>query len=213
MIFLCFALKFEADPFIDIFKLKKVHGIDRVRIYKNEDITAVITGSGVINAAEGLSNIFARYYEGKNDILINIGIAGGSKKHKLGDIFIINKILGINNDEYFLDVSPHPFKEKELKTILVKDIKKHSSYEGLVDLEGEAYYRVAQNYVFQNNIYIIKIISDYKEDKKLNKSFVKKADQGDEVKIFWNKSIDIGDKVYKTYDVDYIKSINKKLNS
>ncbi len=172
MIFLCFALKFEADPFIDFFNLKKVHEINKVRIYKSENITAVITGSGIINAAEGLSNIFARYYKNKNDILINIGIAGGVREYKLGNIFIINKIVGINNDEYYLDVNPHPFKEIELKTILAKDINNHSSDKGVIDLEGEAYYRVAQNYVFQNNIHIIKIISDYKEDKKLDKAFV-----------------------------------------
>lgn len=173
MIFLCFALKFEADPFIEFFNLKKVHNINKVRIYKNQDIAAVITGSGIINAAEGLSNLFTRYHEDRNDIFINIGIAGGSKKTKIGDIFIINKIVGINKDEYFLDVNFHPFKEITLETILRKDINNQTIKESLTDLEGEAYYRVAQNYVFQNNIHIIKIISDYKEDKKLNRVFVK----------------------------------------
>ncbi len=173
MIFLCFALKLEADPFIEFFNLKKVHEINKVRIFKNQDIIAVITGSGIINAAEGLSSLFTRYYKSKNDILINIGIAGGIKKYNFGDIFIINKIVGINKDEYFLDVNLHPFKEIELETILSKDINNQSMKERLTDLEGEAYYRVAQNYVFQNNIHIIKILSDYKEDKKLNRIFVK----------------------------------------
>ncbi|MFW5890746.1 MAG: hypothetical protein ACOCUI_00850 [bacterium] len=173
MIFLCFALKLEADPFIDLFNLKKVHGADKVRVYKNEDVIAVITGTGIINAAEGLSYLFSRYYKDKNDVFINIGIAGGSKKDKLGDIFIINKIVGINNDEYFLDINTHPFKEGVLKTILRKDINSHYNQDELLDLEGEAYYRVAQKYFFQNNIHIIKIVSDYNQDRKLNVEFVK----------------------------------------
>ncbi|MGM0378295.1 MAG: DUF3656 domain-containing U32 family peptidase [Bacillota bacterium] len=41
---------------------------------------------------------------------------------------------------------------------------------------------------------------------------VKKANKGNIVKVFWDKKIDVGDKVYKTYDVDYIKSIKKDIN-
>jgi len=182
MIFLCFALKIEAEPFIDYYNLKKVHNINKVRIYKKEDILALITGTGVIKAAEGLSNLLARYYKDKGDIVLNIGIAGSSKRQKIGDVFIINKLLGINDDEYFLDIDYHPFKEGELKTILRKDINKHY-YKNLVDLEGEAFYRVAQNYVFQQNIKIIKIISDNQDSNKLDKEFVKKIIKNSSVEI------------------------------
>ncbi|MFO7887819.1 MAG: hypothetical protein R6U59_05820 [Eubacteriales bacterium] len=173
MIFLCFALKIEAEPFIDYFNLKKVHDVKKARIYKKENILAIITGTGVIKAAEGLSNLLARYYKDKDDIILNIGVAGGSKRQKLGDVFIINKLVGINDNEYFLDIDYHPFKEAELKTILRKDINKYY-YKNLVDLEGEAFYRVAQSYVFQQNIKIIKIISDNQDSRKLDKEFVKK---------------------------------------
>jgi hypothetical protein len=168
MIFLAFALHIEAQPYITKFNLKKVHNINNIRIYKNENIAAVITGTGVINAAAGLSGLFANYYENKDDIFINIGLAGGSKENKIGEVFIINKIMGINYDEYYPDISGHPFKESSLRTILRKDINKIETKEGLLDLEVEGYYNVAQNYVYQNNIHIIKILSDYNDTRHLN---------------------------------------------
>jgi hypothetical protein len=168
MIFLAFALYVEAQPYITKFNLKKVHNINNIRVYKNENIAAVITGTGVINAAAGLSGLFENYYENKDDIFINIGLAGGSKENKIGEVFIINKIMGINYDEYYPDISGHPFKESSLRTILRKDINKIETKEGLLDLEGEGYYNVAQNYVYQNNIHIIKILSDYNDTRHLN---------------------------------------------
>jgi len=65
---------------------------------------------------------------------------------------------------------------------LRKDINKYY-YKSLVDLEGEAFYRVAQSYVFQQNIKIIKIISDNQDSRKLDREFVKKLVKNSSIEI------------------------------
>ncbi len=169
MIFLVFALKIEAEPFINKLELKKVHNINKTRIYKRENIVALITGTGLINAAASLSYGLSKYYNNKNDIIINIGIAGGPKELKIGDPVLINKIIGVDGNEFFPDISEHPFKEGTLKTVLKTEIKNDKNDNYLQDLEGEALYCVSQNYVYQNNIHLIKIVSDFKDIDYLNK--------------------------------------------
>jgi len=172
MIFLVFALKIEADPFIRELDLKKIHEINKIRIYKKDKIAAVVTGTGLVNTSSNLTYALSKFYEGKEDIILNIGTAGGPKNLDIGESILINKIIGIDKNEYFSDLPKHPFKEGKLLTVIKSDLKKNRYSGYLQDMEGEAVYLVAQNYVYQHNIILIKIISDYKNTSLLNKDVV-----------------------------------------
>lgn len=184
MIILVFALKIEADPFIKELGLKKIHNISKVRVYKKDDIVAVITGTGIINTSSNLSFLLSKYYDDKNDVVINIGIAGGCEKSNIGDAFLINKIIGVDGDEYFPDVDNQGFEEATLKTVLKSEIKNKKYSDYIQDMEGEAVYSVAQNYVYQNNIHLIKIISDLKDTDYIDRSTVLKILNKNKNKIF-----------------------------
>ncbi|GAX87638.1 conserved hypothetical protein [Lebetimonas natsushimae] len=85
--------------------------------------------------------------------IINFGIAGSSN-HKIGEIFLINKI----NNKFFPDILiNHPFRESEI--ICVDEVVTDGNY-NLVDMESVGFFQAATKFLKAHNIFLIKIVSD-----------------------------------------------------
>jgi len=143
----CAYLK-EAKPLIKYFNLKKVN--DKFQIYENEKISLIISDRGSLNSA-----IATTYILSTREInqIINFGIAG-SRKYKVGEIFLVNKI----NDNLFPDILiSHPFRESEIKCF--DKVVTEGNYK-LVDMESEGFFKAAINFLKAHQIYLIKIVSD-----------------------------------------------------
>ncbi len=153
MIFIFTALHNEARFFIKNYHLKRTNQYSPFSSFTNENIILTITGVGTLNCACAVSAILSNA-SSKNDKVYNIGIAGGNKE----GLYLCNKITyEATGFDYYPDIVHHPFKEDYLVT--------HSniwrgSTDGLHDMEGAGFYVAAKNYVSQENIVLLKIISD-----------------------------------------------------
>ncbi len=89
MVYILTALKIEASPIINFYKLKK-----RDFYFCNDKITLIVTGVGEENILKA-TNIIKRYFNiSLNDTIINIGIVGSKNLNfKIGELFFINKII------------------------------------------------------------------------------------------------------------------------
>ena len=148
MIYIIVALKIEASPLIEAFKLKK-----RDFLYLNSNIILIVSGVGKKNSAQALKKLNIQ----KDDIVINFGICGAKDKNiKIGDIFLTQ------GSNFFPNKTISSFDRAVDESFDIKT--------DLVDMEAEGFYEEAKK--FTNNIYILKIVSDHLDTKFLKKEFV-----------------------------------------
>ncbi len=76
MINLVVALPAEARPLIEFFRLKEKTTIGTFRMYRQEDMSLVISGPGKIAAAAATALLAGSNTTGKQAAWLNIGIAG-----------------------------------------------------------------------------------------------------------------------------------------
>lgn len=179
MIFICTAMYIEAEPIINTLNLKKDVTITKFQVFKNNDITLIITGIGKIKAAISLTSILSNFNISKSDLVINIGLCGSKNmQYKIGETFLCNKI--VDNDTkmtYFADiVFKHPFNETSLQCCSreIDNLNLSNEFEGnLIDMESTGIYESALTFYENHQILFIKIISDYLNTRNLDISNVK----------------------------------------
>lgn len=146
----------EARPFIDGLGLKADRSFNKIRVYANEKVILVITGTGVLKAAASLGFLLGRLTPKAGDIFLNIGVCGGNKK----GIFICNKVScpDLERDFYPDMVYSSDFEEAELITYFKpqRQIPKGT----LADTEGAALAQGAKAYFSSDRIFFIKTVSD-----------------------------------------------------
>lgn len=142
------ALRCEAQPIIDKYKLAKISP----KIYKNDDLTVLISGVGEENTKRELEGFLSSHEVLK---AINIGVAGCSDKSiKIGELFCINKKL------------------ENINSASITTVKKPTTNvtTTLVDMECSAFIGVCE----KNGIecFVLKVVSDYCDAERLEKDFV-----------------------------------------
>jgi uncharacterized tellurite resistance protein B-like protein len=146
------ALKIEAEPIIDYFKLKSTNGI-----YQNENINLTVTGQGKIKSAINTAVLLSQY----NYFALNIGIAG-SNKYEINRGFFIHKITDTDTGyNYYPDIA-------DLNSEEIHTVSKVGKYFSLVDMESSGFFEAAYKFLNVNEIILYKIISDtpvHKADK------------------------------------------------
>ena len=75
MIHFIVATSSEARPIIDFYRLKKKE-VSNFVIYNNDAISLTISGIGKINAAMSITHTFHEFNQQKNNVWINLGLAG-----------------------------------------------------------------------------------------------------------------------------------------
>ncbi|MCX7884734.1 MAG: nucleoside phosphorylase [Caloramator sp.] len=178
MVFIVTALMLEASPLIEYYNLKKDMNINNYQVYKNEDITLIISGVGKIKAAMAAVYILSNFKCKKEDILVNIGFCGAnSLKYNLGELIIINKIKDIDSGkDYYPDVYFGKNIKKETLCCSSKPIFKGDYIDDnniLIDMESAGIMEAGQKFLYVHNTVILKIISDFLNPKNLDKEILK----------------------------------------
>jgi adenosylhomocysteine nucleosidase len=164
MIYISVALGIEAKPIIKYFNLKRDNSIKKLQVFKNERVTLIITGVGILKSAIALTYILSKSEIDEDDIFLNIGICGAkSEKYSIGDIVLCNKIINSElKKNYYPDmVFNHYFKEGSLESFNTPVYCGDEVVGDLVDMEGAGLFE-ATTYFFQSyQLNFIKIVSDY----------------------------------------------------
>ena len=167
MIYVAAALTAEAKPLITYFKLKKDNEIKKYQVFKNEEITLIIIGSGIMQGAIAVTYVLGNLDIGEEDIFVNLGICGAVKdSFSIGDIILCNKIINnCSKKNFYPDMLfKHKFKEGTLETffqVVDEKMEKEKIKGEIVDMEGAGVCEAASLFFSQHQINIIKIVSDY----------------------------------------------------
>lgn len=164
MIYIAVALGIEAKPIIKFFNLKRDNEIKKVQVFKNERITLIITGVGILKSAITLTYILSKLDIHEDDMFLNLGICGAKNKDfTLGDIVLCNKVISSEiKKSYYPDMLfVHPFKEGSLESFNTPIYSGEGVLGDLVDMEGAGLIE-ASTYFFQSyQLNFIKIVSDH----------------------------------------------------
>lgn len=175
MIIIAVSMYMEAEPFIKQLGLKKQEGYGRYQIFRNNRFLLVITGVGSIRSASAISYVFGRENIKKTDIVINVGICGGKKEvFSIGECIMCNKIIDNSSNKVFYPdmLYKHDFKETYITTFSRPNFDMTIDTD-CADMEASGFYIAASAFIYQHNIHIIKIISDYM-DGKIDNNLIKK---------------------------------------
>jgi len=149
------ALKHEAKPIIEYFKLQCIQ-TKPYKIYKKEDIILSVCGMGMENTLH-VKEIFQKYEINK---AINIGIAGCKDKNiEIGSLFCTNHKIDFINYADLTTVNEPLDNKKKLKTTLV-------------DMEAEHFISTCKEFLDIKDIYVLKVVSDYLNTTIPKKEFV-----------------------------------------
>ncbi|MGL5630659.1 MAG: hypothetical protein ACRDCG_02720 [Mycoplasmoidaceae bacterium] len=149
----------------------------------------LLTGIGRVKAAYSLTKILTFR---RPDLIINVGVAGSSKKYNIGSVIVANKSFSIESEDSVYQPKPHEcilssfynkkiakiFRENKIlfkldavgsseKFIHFKNYKKIKNLPDVIDMELSAFVEVANN--FNIPIVSVKVVSDnYDKKHKFN---------------------------------------------
>jgi len=165
MLYIITALKPEAQPFIERYKLQKSR-IGKYTFFENSDMRVIISGVGSDNAMMATQTFINHFDITDDDIYANIGVCGASHNYPIGEVLDIATII-YNGTTY-------PFKESASYTIETLDKEANSAdrYD-IVDMESFGFYEAIKHSPAIKHKHIIKIVSDHFEPSKVTKASVK----------------------------------------
>ena len=222
MIYIAVALTVEAKPLMTYFKLKKDNEIKKYQVFKNEEITLIITGSGIMQGAIAVTYVLGNLDIGEEDIFVNLGICGAVKdRFSIGDIILCNKIINnCSKKNFYPDMLfKHKFKEGTLETffqVVDERMEKEKIKGEIVDMEGAGVCEAASLFFSQHQINIIKIVSDYLNTSKITAEKVMELVENKINKIAdWlveRKKFNVGNKeIFTLKEKESIKKIEENL--
>ena len=172
------ALKAEASPIIEHYKLRKKEFIESKFIYYSKTITLLITGVGKTNVQSTLETYCSQEKIIQHDFIINVGVAGASASlGKIGDLFFINKIIGDTGGTAYPNLLyKYDLNESSLTTVNNPVVDGNNTFDDLVDMEALYIWNILTSIVPNDRFIFLKVISDYMDNKCLDiKSFNKLA--------------------------------------
>lgn len=178
MIFICTSMYCEAQPFIHQLNLKKDSESYKFEIFKNEEITLIITGIGKVKSAVAVTYLFSKYEPVTSDLFINVGVCGTENKNiAIGTTFICNKIIdGDEKKTFYPDMLfRHLFEEASVETSSSIVNNDNIRLEGkIVDMEASGIYQAALIFLQPHQMFFVKIVSDYLKFENLTREGISK---------------------------------------
>ncbi len=171
--FIC-ALKCEARSLIAHYRLKHCTDSESFPLYISPDkqMSLMISGVGKINAAAATAFTHAFLHTEKQDVWLNVGIAG-HKALEIGEITLAHKIIDQANQciWYPQIIFSPPCQSVE---ILSCDKPVTDYTDTLFEMEAAGFYATACRFASSELIHVIKIISDNQQQpaEKMSESFV-----------------------------------------
>jgi len=164
LLYIIVALKAEAQAFIDRYKLSK-STINEYKIFQNSSIILIISGIGIENSMRATQALINQYDITDDDIYLNIGICGASKQYEIGELLLIDEIE--YNDKHY------KLKSETQHIIKCIDFEAESAVADIVDMESYGFYEAVYHSPAIKNLYVLKIVSDHFEPKKVTKDKAK----------------------------------------
>jgi nucleoside phosphorylase len=171
MLIISAALYSEAKPFIEFFNLKKDLSFSSFQVFRKEDTSLYITGTGPMEAAIVTSSFLTREAPAAKDLFLNVGICGSRRKNlPLGTPVLCNKLIELETGRtYFPDVLyAHPFMEGSIITSAHRQTLSSGETApsaeatlSFADMEAAAIYQAGSYFFESHQMLFIKIISDY----------------------------------------------------
>ena len=167
MITIITALYPEAKGLIHCLNLKKNSKETLYQLFEGEEFRLVITGAGMIPAATVTARHFTKYPSSGQDIVINLGIAGGSfpsgTESRIGDLFLVSKITEQPTGRTFYPdlLYRHSFRIGEIITAATACYDNSTLVDNvLVDMEASALYQALLPHFSPDRMFFFKVISD-----------------------------------------------------
>jgi len=158
----------EARPLIDRYRLKKDFAFTKFDVFRNEQITLIVSGIGRLKATVATTHILDCLSGNQPLVILNIGIAGSTNfEYGIGNSFLINKIIDTNTGrKYYPDLLfRHELPEIQVATFdqIVTSAETTGDYSGLVDMEAAGFATAALTFLSPHQVVVLKIVSDYLE--------------------------------------------------
>ena len=153
------ALKAEATPLIEAFKLKPLSGNPLFPIYENEMIKLIVSGVGKIKAGAACSYLAGIHRDEDIYGWINVGV-GGHRSLPLGTPLLINKIIDdARKTQFFPSFAFEPPCRTEGCTT-VENPETTYPTGNCYDMEAAGFYAIASKISPIEMIHVFKVISD-----------------------------------------------------
>ncbi len=164
MLYIVTALKPEAQAFIDRYKLKKER-LDGYLLFKNSDITLIVSGLGVNNARIATQTLINHFDVIDADIYLNVGICGAKEIYDIGELLNISTVV--------YDEIEYKLSNQDNKTIHCLDVEATSEIHEVVDMESFGFYDAVTHSPAIKNFYILKVVSDHFQPQTVTKEKTK----------------------------------------
>jgi len=159
MTYICTALRAEARPLIDHFKLKAISPSHPFPLYENAKYRLIITGVSKVNAALAIGYWQGVFKKDPYPIFLNVGIAG-DKNADLNQGFLAHCVQD-RSWQYFPIWIPNTTHPKR-KLITVDQISNDYPEDAMIDQEGSGFAHAASYFSIPELTHLYKIISDNK---------------------------------------------------
>lgn len=160
MINLIVALRCEARPLIEFFKLKQTES-EPHPIYEGKNIRLILSGISQLNSACAVTTLKHSKSVLENEVWINIGMAGHPHL-PIGTGCLVSSISNKQNNRVFY---PHLVFKTQLTRVPLVSIERPSiDYlpNTLFDMEAYGFYFAAIKYGLSEQIQVYKVVSDNK---------------------------------------------------
>ena len=153
------ALPAEAKPVISRFRLSRVQLEQGFPIYRNKDISLIVSGAGKKNSATAVQQLHTFSQSMIKAIWVNLGIAGHPVR-ALGECFVASRVLdAVSADHWKVPMGPLVlFDTDELLTVEVPDFGYKYPY--ALDMEAAGFFPEAQALTDPGRVHCLKVVSD-----------------------------------------------------
>jgi adenosylhomocysteine nucleosidase len=152
------ALHCEAKPVIDYYRLKKSPQLHAFEVYRGEDMTCIVSGTGKLASAAACAWL-AAVETANSPAWINLGIAGAAE-HDIGRAFVLDKIVDDDTGQSYFPapVVPTGLPASACLTLSKPGYDYHE--DSLFDMEASGYISSALRFSSAELVQSIKIVSD-----------------------------------------------------
>lgn len=177
MILVVTALHCEARPIITHFKLKKDAGSTKFDVYSNEEMSLVVSGTGILKCAVATTFLLTYISAKRVSGIFNIGICGAvSPDIEIGTPVLFHKIVNTETGKtYYPDMlTPHCLTEGTLQSSSAPVVSDNPEpiESGFVDMEAAGFMEAAGTFLPPHSIYCLKLVSDHLDRLRLDPGFV-----------------------------------------
>jgi nucleoside phosphorylase len=159
MIFFVVALKAEATPIIEFYRLRAYTPKGLFTVYERDNIKLIISGIGKTAAAAAVAYHYAISGQPEHTVWLNIGIAG-HREDEIGGLRLAHKITDATTGRswYPPQVISHTIATANLVT--VENPEYDFGQASLYDMEAAGFYKLASRCATAEYVQCLKIISD-----------------------------------------------------